>query len=72
MACCLGSLDGAVHKTIFSKRPEEGRNDVRKVGTTALVEDARVEVWFGPTVVEDLDREDRGEEKGKNEQELHS
>jgi len=72
MACCLGPLNGAVHKTMFNGRAAEGRNDIRKVGTTALVEDVRVKVRFGPTVVENLCGEDRGEEKGKNEQEFHS
>lgn len=72
MACCLGPLDDAVHKTMFSGRPAEGRNDIRKVGSIALVKDVRVKVWLGPAVVENLCGEDRSEEKGKNEQELHS
>jgi len=57
---------------MFSGRSAEGRNDIRKVGTTALVKDVRVKVRFGPAVVENLCGEDRREEKGKNEQELHS
>jgi len=72
MACRLGPLDDAVHKTMFSGRPAEGKNDIRKVGSTVLVEDVRVKVWFGPAVVENFCGEDRREEKGKNEQELHS
>jgi len=57
---------------MLSRRPAEGRNNIRKVGTTALVKDARVKVRFGPAVVDDLGGEDQREEKGENEQELHS
>jgi len=44
----------------FSRRTAEGRNGVRKVGTTVVVEDTCVEARFGSTIVEDLDAEGRG------------
>lgn len=72
MACRFRSPDGAVGKTVFSRCRTEERNDIRKVGTAAVVKDACVKIWSGPAVVQDLDREDRREEKRKNEQELHS
>jgi len=53
MACRLRALDGAVDKTI-QWAPRWRENSVRKVGATALVEDARVEVWLGPAIVKDL------------------
>ena len=72
MTCRLGSSDSTVRGTMFSRRPPEGRNNIRKIGTTALVKDASVKVRLGPAVVDDLGGEDRREEKGENEQEFHS
>jgi len=58
--------------TMFSRRPVEGRNDIRKVGTTVPVKNVRVKVRFSPAIVDDLVGEDRGEEKGEDEQVHHS
>ena len=44
MGCCLRPLDSAMHETTFSRRPAEGRNDIRKVRASAVVKDARAKV----------------------------
>lgn len=69
MACRLRPLDCAVQ--IQLRCHAEGRTNLREVGTAAVVKDARVEVWLGPAVVEDIGGDDRREEKKKNEEGLH-
>ena len=53
----LGPRD-AMRGTMFSRRHAEGRNDIRKVGTTVPVKNVRVKVRFSPAVVDDLVGED--------------
>lgn len=51
----FGSPDSAKYEPLSDCEPrEERRENVRKVGTTAIVKDARVKVGLGPAIIEDL------------------